>query len=172
MNNLQLLRNSANLSFRELQSYTGINYNTLRNLEVGKIKFREMHIMKLCFFFDVSAEFLLGYKDTGVGVYYLYSEDGNDHDFISYADYLKFKTTYGSKESIVERQNEHYNETVLPKEIKSSFIGKYNIYREIQTVKEKANIPKNIIADINAELNQLNNTDLKKVLNFIKDYIK
>ena len=60
MNKLKRLRESKNLSVRELGTKTDINYGTLSRIENGSQQLIEQYVVKLADFFKVSADELLG----------------------------------------------------------------------------------------------------------------
>ena len=69
MNNLKILRKQAKLSQGELENYLGFPHTLIQFLEREERPFRQEHIEKLCYFFDVSVDYLLGKKERGVHVY-------------------------------------------------------------------------------------------------------
>lgn len=60
MNRLKELRTNANLTQEELCKNTKIRRSALSDIENGKQPFREIHIRKLCAFFGVTPNYLLG----------------------------------------------------------------------------------------------------------------
>src|SRR5690625_107823 len=60
MNNLKKLRESKNLTTRELAVQVNINQSTITNLENGKTSLNDQYIAIFTEFFGVSADYLLG----------------------------------------------------------------------------------------------------------------
>lgn len=73
-NKLRKLRYGAELSLKELSSGCGIALSVLCYLENGERPFRQAHIDRLCAFFDVSSDYLLGKSDSWIGVHFIPSE--------------------------------------------------------------------------------------------------
>lgn len=63
MNRLKPLRNSLNITQKELASFLGINQNTYSYWENGKVKIDSDSLSKLADYFDVSIDYLLGKSD-------------------------------------------------------------------------------------------------------------
>lgn len=173
MNNLKLLRNKSNLSLRQLSEYVDITHATLQLLETGKRKFNEIHIVKLCYFFDVTTEFLLGYNNIGIGVYFDSSNDDEDHEMISLDELYDISKNHKIEEKILSI---HSKETLwrfqLPNHEILNYDGKASIYRHVFANKEDTNISESLTAKIKKEIDRLNIYDQEKVLKFINDYIK
>ena len=70
MNRLKKLRVSAGLPLRVLEKYLNIPNATLSLIENGKQPMREIHVQKITNFFDVTSDYLLGYSNTGIGIYF------------------------------------------------------------------------------------------------------
>ena len=85
MNRLAYLRKSLGFTLRELGEKTGIVFQTLARLENGSTGLRESYINKLCAFYSVTVDFLLGKTDKGI---YVETSDGfitiNKADFENY----------------------------------------------------------------------------------------
>ncbi len=60
MNNLRKIRVNKGLTLRELAGKVNIHYTTISSLENGKTLFNSDYIEKLCRYFEVSADYLLG----------------------------------------------------------------------------------------------------------------
>ena len=74
-----------------LEKYLNIPNATLSLIENGKQPMREIHVQKITNFFDVTSDYLLGYSNTGIGIYFASSEDDNDHEYISASELEKLK---------------------------------------------------------------------------------
>ena len=57
---LRDLREDKDLSIRQLAEILHMQRTTYHNYETGKRDFKLEHIRKLCFFFNVSADYILG----------------------------------------------------------------------------------------------------------------
>ena len=60
MNRLKMLREQDGLTLRELAKRVDIPSATISLIENGKQPFREVHVDKLCNYFNVSPNYLLG----------------------------------------------------------------------------------------------------------------
>lgn len=171
MNNLKMLRSELGLSLRQLSSKVDIDFCVLSYLELEKRKFREIHIQKLSYFFDVSSDFLLGYADNGIGVYFETSNDNDDHCYITYQEYISLKTKTNISITIIPSKNSINLISENPKETNMFYQGNYSVFRSVEIDKEHAGINTGVRESINSELDHLDIYDLEKVLRFIKDYI-
>lgn len=63
MNRLKTLRNSLNITQKELASFLGINQNTYSYWENGKVKIDSDSLSKLSNYFGVSVDYILGISD-------------------------------------------------------------------------------------------------------------
>lgn len=171
MNRLKLLRRKANLTLRDLEKYVGIRNATLSAIENGKQPFREIHVMKLTSFFDVTSDYLLGYVNTGIGIYFENSEDDEDHVMISASELEKLNEKYEVKETLLTHDSSllEINTGTYEKRL---YTGKYSIFRSVDIPKEQAGISVSIKGEILKELDRLDQHDLNKVLKFIKEYIR
>lgn len=66
MNNLKKLRESKNLTTRELAVQVNINQSTITNLENGKTSLNDQYIAIFTEFFGVSADYLLGLPQNAI----------------------------------------------------------------------------------------------------------
>lgn len=105
MNRLKKLRVSAGLPLRVLEKYLNIPNDTLSLIENGKQPMREIHLQKITSFFDVTSDYLLGYSNTGIGIYFASSEDDNYHEYISASELEKLKESYEVREDLLHRPN-------------------------------------------------------------------
>lgn len=136
MNNLKYLRNLSNLSLRQLAEYADITHATLQLLETGKRKFNEIHILKLCYFFDVTSEFLLGYSSSGIGVYFESSDNDEDHEFITLDEFNELSRKYKISEVILQNGVESNFRFIMPNDVRNSYTGKNIIFRSVEAHKE------------------------------------
>lgn len=172
MNNLKLLRNANNLTLRDLQKYTGIRNATLSQIENGKQPMREIHVKKLTSFFDVTSDYLLGYSNSGIGIYFESAEDDDDHAYISISELERLKERYEIKETLLHRSA---NETWV---IKTSvyeekiYTSEYMVFRSINISKEQAQISTSLRETIISKINSYDTRQLEKVLKFMKEYIE
>lgn len=86
MNNLKFLRNDRKLTVRQLQTKTGIDYSTYARYESGVRDLSSSLMMKFADFFEVSIEFLIGYKDSYI---YAYDKVNDRINKYSYDEYVK-----------------------------------------------------------------------------------
>ncbi|MBP3608143.1 MAG: helix-turn-helix transcriptional regulator [Treponema sp.] len=172
MNNLKSLRSRSNLSLRQLSEYVDITHATLQLLETGKRKFNETHIVKLCYFFDVTTEYLLGYNNIGLGVFFDSSLDDEDHEIISIEELAEISKKYKITETILFKEKEFSMKIILPENEHTLYTGKASIYRSVEANKEDTNISKSIRSKILKELDKLSIYELEKVYKFINEYIK
>lgn len=63
LNRLKTLRNSLNITQKELASFLGINQNTYSYWENGKVKIDSDSLSKLSNYFGVSVDYILGISD-------------------------------------------------------------------------------------------------------------
>lgn len=172
MNRLRVLRTRANITLRQLSNYIEVPHSALSLIENGKQPMREIHVLKLTSFFDVTSDYLLGYSNTGIGVYFNSSEDDNDHVLLSESDMARLNERYEIKETLIHRDNNIKWNIKSSDKIISLYTCKDTIFRSINTSKENANISESVREQVIQELNRLDTRDLEKVLKFINDYIK
>ena len=60
---LQMIRKQKNLSQRRVAREIGVSQGTYWKIEHGKMKFTEDHIIALCRFYNLSADYLIGLTD-------------------------------------------------------------------------------------------------------------
>lgn len=94
MNRIKELRTKLNLSLRNLQKFTGIDFSRLAVLEKTDGNMETKTIEKLCNFFNVSSNYLLG--NDG----YIYYYDINNHKFGMLYDQFKEVLT---EEVVIEK---------------------------------------------------------------------
>lgn len=172
MNRLKKLRVNSGLPLRALEKYLGIPNATLSLIENGKQPMREIHVQKITLFFDVTSDYLLGYSNTGIGVYFDSSDDDNDHAYISASELESLKERYEVKEELLHRPNSE------PWVIRTSvyeevlYTSEYMMFRSVNIPKEKALLSESLRESIISKLNSFDTKQLEKVLNFMKDYIE
>lgn len=172
MNRLKELRRSCNLSLQALSKYVDIRVASLSDIENGKQPLREIHVLKLKSFFDVTSDYLLGYKSTGIGIYFASANDDEDHVYISDAELIRIRQEHVVEEQVLNRGTASNWAIVTPQEEIRMYNGAYVVFRSVDTPKEKAGINTSVRAQINEELDRLGIYELEKVLKFINDYIK
>ena len=172
MNRLKKLRVSAGLPLRVLEKYLNIPNDTLSLIENGKQPMREIHLQKITNFFDVTSDYLLGYSNTGIGIYFASSEDDNDHEYISASELEKLKESYEVREDLLHRPNTE------PWVIRTSvyeeklYTNEYILFRSVNISKEKASISTSLREQIVNKLNSYDTRQLEKLLMFMKEYIE
>lgn len=161
MNRIKMLRNEAHLSLRELSSLTKITHSTLSWLEKEQQPLRQHHIERLCAFFNCTADFLLGKSDSGIGVYFK-----DDFKMINYKQYIELTNDVGCDISIIETDMPDITFRVWNNEVA---LSKKQVYRYIKVNSTQI---ENVRSQLDKALNDLSDKELKKVLNFINEYIK
>lgn len=149
MNHLHYLRNDADISLRKLETKVNIITSTLSRLELGGRDFRQDHIDRLTEFFDCTSDFLLGKSNTGI---YVHTFDG-DKVLLSLEEYEKIKP-------------EVYI-TVVSGFVKTSNIS-YQVHRELSS---QITINKSPLTELLEIESKMDEEQLRKVLQFIKDYM-
>lgn len=172
MNRLKKLRSRSQIALRDLSKYVDIQYSALSLLENGKQAFKEIHILKLKDFFDVTIEYLLGYSTNGIGVYFESSSDDEDHVFISEEEYYQIRSKHNVEETVIYRDNESQLIVNMPEHVIKDYSGRYQIFRLVQTAKENAGINQTVRTEIINEMERMDIFALEKLLKFIKDYLK
>lgn len=147
MNNCLYLRKHNDLSLREIEKYTKINFSNYGLIEKGKRSLTQNHIEILCSFFKVSSDFLLGKSEFGILL-----SLSNGFITINKNDYEYYKNNNLLKEYIFNNEIVR----VACKELEDSIDPLYN-----QDTKE----------EINRELNKLSKKQLEKVLTFIREIL-
>ena len=167
MNRLKELREKSGLRLRELERYLDIDNSALCLIENGKRPLREIHVLKITNFFDVTSDYLLGYSDEGIGMYF---ED--EHAFVSEIEYHLLKSQHHVSEMVVTKPagfGMSINSQV--QEIRT-YSCIYSIHRSVDVTQSDAGISTSTKEKIISELNRLDSRELEKVLRFINDYIK
>ena len=164
MNNLKKLRSDVGVTLRELSKYVSIRNATLSAIENGKQPFREIHIKKLTSFFDVSGDYLLGYSDSGIGMYF---EGDEGHRFISEMDFERIRENNIVSCLIISNSCNEERTITAPLEIIEG-----EVHRSVALSIEEAQITDSYIVQIEQELKMLDTNSLEKVLRFIREYIK
>lgn len=171
MNRLKALRSRSSITLRDLAKYVDIPSATISLIENGKQPLREIHVEKLTSFFDVTSDYLLGYSNAGIGIYFESSEDDNDHVMISASEYERIQEKYEIKETLISHPLDTW--TFITKDKKTRIVHtKYTLFRSVDVAKELACISESVREQVINELNHLDTRDLEKVLKFINDYIK
>lgn len=171
MNRLKQLRARSQITLRELSKYVNIRVATLNLIENSKQPMREIHMLKLTNFFDVTSDYLLGYSNVGIGIYFESSDDGEDHAYISSSELEKLNERYEINEKLLTHTPESFVIKTISQETRL-YRGEYSIFRSVNISKENANISESVKEKIIVEINRLNSNELEKVLKFINEYIK
>lgn len=148
MNNLKFLRTYADVTLRDVAKHTNIVHSTVGELENEKRPFRETHIEALCDFFNCSSDFLLGKTKDGI--------------------YIE------TKQGVKSLTREEYVTYRLDGKI-SEYIQSNKIYRIPNDVLEVQLAPANdgsLVGIIINEIKEMPDTDLLKILKFIKEFLK
>lgn len=172
MNRLKKLRVGAGLPLRVLEKYLNIPNATLSLIENGKQPMREIHVQKITNFFDVTSDYLLGYSNTGIGIYFASSEDDNDHEYISASELEKLKESYEVREDLLHRTNTEpwvIRTSVYEEKV---YTSEYILFRSVNISKEKASISASLREQIVNKLNSYDTRQLEKLLMFMKEYIE
>lgn len=172
MNRLKHIRSGAGLTLRRLEDYVDIPHTTLSLIENGKQPMREIHVLKLTNFFDVTSDYLLGYSKQGIGIYFESSQDDEDHAYISESELNHIAQEHDIQETVITDKVPFNMIIKTPCEEKIMYQGVNKIYRSVDIPKESAGINTSVREQINTELNRLDIYDLEKVLKFIREYIK
>ena len=61
---LQMIRKERNLSQRKVAREIGVSQGTYWKIESGKMKFTTDHLIALCRFYNLSADYLIGLTDN------------------------------------------------------------------------------------------------------------
>lgn len=167
-NRLRYLRTSHGITLRSLSEYTGIQFSTIGFLEKGQRPFRQVHIDKLISFFNVTADYLLGRSETGL---YVYPQFGDETEplLFSESEFQKVQskiTPTVMKRPVIlsakfanEIDEDTYTET------------SYYVYRELKGSVEEYDLSNNIKEKIILSLKKMDQEQLKKLNQFIEDYI-
>lgn len=148
MNNLYWLRKEHNLTLRQLEQNTKINFSNLAQIEKGNRCLTQKHIDILCDFFGVSSDFLLGKSDFGI---YLNLSTG--FITINKNDYLHYKFSNLINEFVVDNQVIRS----ATKELENNIDPLFN---------------RDLIEQINQELKTLTKKQLEKVLKLINEVVR
>ena len=171
MNRLKTLRSRSGITLRDLARYVDIPSATISLIENGKQPLREIHVQKLTSFFDVTSDYLLGFSNTGIGIYFESSKDDNDHVMISASELERIQERYEIKETLIHRTPSDW--TIKTQTYETRIIRtEYLLFRSVDVPKELAHLSESVRDNINSELDKLDGKDLEKVLKFIRDYIK
>jgi transcriptional regulator with XRE-family HTH domain len=168
MNRLKLLRAKSDITLRELSKYVNIRNATLNLIENNKQPMREIHVLKLTNFFDVTSDYLLGYSNNGIGIYF---EDDDDHTYISESELIKLSERYNVKEILITHSPDNFVLKTQSIEFQD-YRGTYSLFRSINVSKKDVDISDTIKEKLYLELNKLGTRDLEKILKFINEYIK
>jgi len=108
---LVMLRNDSGLTRAELSKKIGIPESTLGNYERGEKQPSVDTILKLCSFYDVSANFLLGFENSGYNINKLV----NSEDFISDRQLVDIFERIHEMHALLKNSKSDFSETLLQK---------------------------------------------------------
>lgn len=94
MNNLKFLRNDRKLTVRGLQAKTGIDYSTYARYESGVRDLSSNLMIKFADFFEVSIDFLIGYKDCYIYAYDVVNDCINKYNYDEYVQLVSSGKIY------------------------------------------------------------------------------
>ena len=160
-NRIDELKREAGLSYRQLGEKINMTFSTIAQLASGKQTLRQHHIERLCSFFNCTADYLLGKSDDGIGVYF-----NDDCKMISRKKYLELINEYDYEVSIIALDIPSTTFRVWNREI---YLSNLQVYRHIKVNSFEV---EDVRSQLNDVLNNLSDKELRKVLNFINDYIK
>lgn len=164
MNRIKELRQEAGLKQTDLARYSGITKTIISNLEIGRQKLREPHQRTLCYFFQVTADYLLGLSPIGKKVHF--AEEGkSDGLYVGDGEISTDKMEI----SIVGSGTVH-EEDLFGLGRREVMAGPY-VCRFIKDFKDDIEAKKAIIRAIDGHLERLSQDDCEKVLRFIEDYM-
>jgi len=164
MNRIKQLRKEANITLRKLGEYTSVSPTVLTYLNNDKRAIRQVHIEKLCSFFNVTADYLLGKSDNG---YIVYLENENDPIILSGEEYQRLGEYITI--SILQTANKDSSFTIGGKTI---YFPKYYIHRELKGDSSQYDLKQTIINRIDNLLLTLNSDELNLLIKFIEEFIK
>ena len=171
MNRLKTLRSRSGITLRDLAKYVDIPSATISLIENGKQPLREIHVQKLTSFFDVTSDYLLGFSNTGIGIYFDGSNDDEDHVMISASEIERIQERYEIKETLMHRTPSDW--TIRTQAYETRIVRtEHYLFRSVNVPKELAHLSESIRDQLNSELDRLDGKDLEKVLKFVRDYIK
>lgn len=150
MNRLKELRKAAGITLRKLDEETGINYSSLGQIEKDNRNLTQEHIFRLCDFFNVTADFLLGKTNFGYRV--LLANHYETYVTLSEEDYRFYRDAGEIKEYV-----EFHHVLRIPSE---SLSKRIDPYRE-KTTREL----------IIEEIEKMDDEKVVKVYKFIKEIL-
>lgn len=161
-NNLRYLLHDSNIFIKDLEKYTGIAYSSLSRFSTGDGFMNEHHIAVLASFFNVTSDFLIGMSGYGLRVF---PESKDDPTTIDLEEYSRKRTRI--RMSVV-----NMGEPVILKNWGAELkLGGYQLYRSFNDIGEEEINEKETIEQIDKKLIILDESQLSKVDNFIKEYI-
>lgn len=164
MNRIKELRQEAGLKQIDLARYSGITKTIISNLEIGRQKLREPHQRALCYFFQVTADYLLGLSPVGKKVHFA-DEGKSDGLYVGDGEISSERMEI----SIVGNGTVH-EEDLFGMGRKEVMEGPY-VCRFVKGFKGEMEAKKAIIRAIDERLERLSQDDCDKVLRFIDDYM-
>lgn len=166
MNKLKQLRKEADLTLRDLSKYVGIPNSVITYLESGTRPFRQVHIDKLTSFFNVTSDYLLGRSDYG---YIVYPQYGSDEVILSDSEYNRLSDHITL--SIINNKININVSIVDNKEETNINIPSHCVYRELKGELNDYDMKETLYLKLNELTKKMTESDLKKTIKFIEDYI-
>lgn len=148
MNNLKFLRQSIGLALREAGEKIGIVFQTLNNLEKEGAHLRDDQMSKLCAFYSVSTDFLIGKSDMGI-----YVETSDGFISINKADLGIYLNEGRLSQHVINGSVHRIPSKELEEEINPLLAG-------------------DLLGEIKKELDGMSSKNLKKIYTFIKEILQ
>ena len=147
---LQELRKASGLSLRKMSKLCGISNTVLSLLELGRRKPTIEHVTKLCDFFHVTSDYLLGKSELGLIV-----------DFPRH-DYFQVLTKY--------EYDQYLAEGSIQEIIEANQVWRLGS-EELQDLFESLDLSK-IKRELLTLIDKLDESQQLKLIKFIKEFIK
>ncbi len=171
MNRLKELRESAGLTMRGMGKLIPISRTVLSFLESEQRPFRERHIEVLTNFFQVTTDYLRGYSDYGLLVYFFDTPDGKeDCDYVSGRDYQNIRARIRTTETVGYGSGKTLNINFL-NESHQVYDGA-KVFRHVEARRNDLQLEGDNREALRRAISGLTESEAVKVLHFIKDYIK
>lgn len=170
MNKLKKLREESELSMRELADFIDVSYTTIYWLESEKRPFRQEHIAKLCAFFGVTSDYLLGRSDVGIEVSYIDFNTGKaTHENLSEKEYDSLKSAGRLRETIYSSPPSFTCMTDDGRRL--DYPPKY-VHRSVDVSQTEIDECGRLRSRLENEIRKMDETELRKTLRFIEEFIR
>lgn len=167
------LRAECNISSMKLTEYTCISNSVITYLENEKRQFRQNHLEKLTYFFQVTVDYLLGKGDYGIVV-----EDKFGQEItLTESEYLTLKDKI--RVEIVHENTEEDLLIFAPREVTFKkdgtmavdyFMTQYRVKRTLFTDEEVIS-KRNLLSKYTEYGNKMTSEQIAKAIKFIEEYI-